>query len=909
MERETLFDRGGEMALRMAALDWAGTALGPPAQWPHSLRAVVRVMLTSRYAMWMAWGPSLTFFCNDAYLPTLGVKQEWALGSPANEVWAEIWPDIGPRIDRVLQTGEATRDEALRLILKRSGYSEETYHTFSYSPLADDAGRVSGMLCVVTEETERVIGERRLGALRDLAARLAASSGEAEVCRAISLSLAGASHDLPFAAVYLADADGAYRLAAQAGLPTMHGAFPEVVHTGDAPWPLDDVMRTGGSPRSIDDLASRWPDLPSGPWPEPPSRAVLLPIPQQGKARPAGVFIAAVNPFRPLDEAYGSFLGLVAGQISASLSNARAYEAERQRAEALAEIDRAKTTFFSNVSHEFRTPLTLMLGPLLDTITQRNGSLPPQVMEELTVVHRNGLRLLKLVNTLLDFSRIEAGRVQVSFEWTDLAGYTRDLASLFRSAIEKAGLTLEVDIPTIAMPALVDRDMWEKIVLNLISNAFKFTLRGGIRVSLREVRDAFVLMVQDTGCGISAEELPRVFDRFHRVAGTQGRTHEGTGIGLALVQELVKMHEGSVVAESEPGRGSTFYVTIPRRSEQAATPLPAGEAIPERSARSNAYVEEALRWLPDGEMPASESLDDATGIEESRPAGVARDVVLIADDNADMRDYLRRLLAKQYDVITAADGAEALCEAVRRRPALILSDVMMPKLDGFGLLQAVRAEPALSAVSILLLSARAGEEATLEGIRAGADDYLVKPFSARELLTRVEAQIQRKRFEAQLAAAERTLRSTLAAAQMAAWTWDPQTDDVSLSETAAEVFGLQPGQSIRTGSDGLSLLLPQDIARHQMIVGRAIEQNDAFTSEFRIVRPLDGKIAWLEQRGQVFRDASTGQSRVTGLVADVTQRKLAELALQASKERANFFVTLDDALRSITDPSEMSWEA
>jgi signal transduction histidine kinase len=239
-------------------------------------------------------------------------------------------------------------------------------------------------------------------------------------------------------------------------------------------------------------------------------------------------------------------------------------EVERRRGEALAEIDRAKTRFFANISHEFRTPLTLMLGPLEEMKRMSAGAVVPQPhYPQLDLVHRNGLRLLKLVNTLLDFSRIEAGRVQSLYEATNLAQLTAHLASEFRSAMEKAGLRLVVNAPPLAEPAYVDREMWEKIVLNLLSNAFKFTFEGTIEVSLRQENGHFQLAVTDTGTGIPADELPRLFERFHRVGGAKGRTHEGSGIGLALVQELTRLHGGSVTVESEYGKGSTFRVSIP----------------------------------------------------------------------------------------------------------------------------------------------------------------------------------------------------------------------------------------------------------------------------------------------------------------------------------------------------------
>ncbi len=930
-DSDTLFQAGGDMATRMAAKEWAGTPLGSPSSWPQSLRAIVRVMLTSRYAMWMAWGPDLTFFCNDAYLPTLGVKESWALGTTARKVWEEIWPDIGPRIAHVLATGEATWDEALLLFLERSGYSEETYHTFSYSPLWDDAGNISGMLCVVTEETKRVIGERRLAALRDFAAELSKSNSEAEVFSAAERCLAKAQHDFPFTAVYLCPTDGSTcQLAACSGTTAGSSLAPKTIDWGSEHegWPITRSFEKGGS-ILVEELETRFGGAPSGPWPKAPQRAIMLPLIQAGQGRPTGVFVAGLNPFLRFDEAYHSFTNLFVGQLTAGLSNARAYDAERKRAEALAEIDRTKTTFFSNVSHEFRTPLTLMLGPLLDTLAEQNGPLPPRVANELTVVHRNGLRLLKLVNTLLDFSRIEAGRVQASFVLTDLASFTAELASVFRSAVEKANLSLTINAPTLDVPTYVDRDMWEKVVLNLVSNAFKFTLVGGIMVSLSKDSRQVRLAVQDTGIGIPPEELPRLFERFHRVEGTKGRTHEGTGIGLALVQELVKIHGGTVSVESEVGRGSTFTVMIPVGKEHLPEECIGGEnALTSTAVDYNSFVEEAMRWLPDtdekdaGIKTAVSELDTESALLRGlgrKPVSSAdreyinetersaqRQRVVIADDNADMRDYLRRLLADRYDVVAVCDGREALLAARESVPVLILSDVMMPNLDGFGLLQAVRSDASLAAVPVVLLSARAGEEAILEGIRAGADEYLIKPFSARELVVRVEAQIQRKLFERQLAAAEQRLQAALAAAKMAVLEWDPATDTIATVGTVPDVFGISPRHPLSSRSSIFALVYPDDLDRYLLTVQAAAEAGESFQSDFRIVRPQDSRIAWLEERSYPVKDPFTGQTRMVSLVLDVTERKKAEIELKQSEDRARFIVRLDDALRTIIDADEVS---
>ncbi|MBA3553599.1 MAG: response regulator, partial [Gemmatimonadales bacterium] len=383
--------------------------------------------------------------------------------------------------------------------------------------------------------------------------------------------------------------------------------------------------------------------------------------------------------------------------------------------------------------------------------------------EELGLVHRNGLRLLRLVNTLLDFSRIEAGRVDAVYEPTDLAAYTADLASAFRSAAERAGLELVVDTPAIPEPVYVDREMWEKVVLNLLSNAFKHTFEGRVQVSLRPAGASVELEVRDTGVGIATEQLPHLFERFHRVPNARSRTHEGTGIGLALVRELVKLHGGEVRVWSAEGTGSAFTVAIPRGSRH----LPSDRVGVGRNHASTAlgatpFVAEMLRWLPDASH-ATLAEADAGGAELIETGGAR---ILLADDNADMRDYVARLLRERgWTVQTVADGRAALEMARQHAPDLVLSDVMMPGLDGFALLRELRAGQNTSTVPVVLLSARAGEESRVEGMDAGADDYLVKPFSARELLARVGAQLTLARLRREHAEREQALRSQAEALQ------------------------------------------------------------------------------------------------------------------------------------------------
>ncbi|HEY3588021.1 MAG TPA: GAF domain-containing sensor histidine kinase, partial [Myxococcaceae bacterium] len=550
--RATPFIGEGEMAARMRALDWTRTPLGDPSGWPEGLRATVRILLTSRYAMWMCWGPELTFFCNDTYLPTVGVRRDWVLGARSDAVWREIWPEIGPRIGTVLQTGQATWDEALMLFLERSGFTEETYHTFSYSPVFDDLGRVGGMLCVVTEETERILGERRLATLGSLAASTRGFRTAEDVCDRAARTLANDTNDVPFALIYLLDEGGRARLAGGAGLEP----HPSIAVPGfgpalpGAPWPLPSL---GPAPEpTVVDLRERTERVHAGPWPEALTHAAVLPLPVSGTDRLAGLLVIGLSTRALWNAGYRGFLALAAGQVASAIADARAFEAERKRLEELAELDRAKTTFFNNISHEFRTPLTLLLGPVEESLV---AGVPPSG-ETMDLIHRNALRLQRLVNSLLEFSRLEAGRADALFRPTDLAQLTRDLASSFRSAFQRAGLRFEVDAPPLPEPAHVDRDMWERVVLNLLSNALKFTLGGSVEVSLRLDGDSVLLQVRDTGSGIPADELPRLFQRFHRVQGTRARTHEGSGIGLALVNDIVRLHGGRISVESRPGEGS-----------------------------------------------------------------------------------------------------------------------------------------------------------------------------------------------------------------------------------------------------------------------------------------------------------------------------------------------------------------
>ncbi|WP_346621630.1 ATP-binding protein [Blastococcus montanus] len=699
-----LFAAGGEAGRIMACFDWAGTSVGPVETWPISLRVIVRQVLVSRFPMIVCWGPDLLQFYNDAYAPVIGAKHP-AIGKDIRLTQPETWAVLGPPIERAMTTLEASWMPGLLLPLQRAGYREETYFTVSHAPAFDDDGRVAGIHAVCTEVTGELVAARRQRLLRELAI-VGGQLGEPieGVLSAMCRTMVGDALDIPFAAVYLSTDDGRLHRAATAGCDA------DLLPAGDPGDLPGDLTRLGAA---------------GGPWGDPVTDAVVVPLSAGRDAVPLGHLVLGTSPNLALDDDYRSFHDLVAGQFAAAVVNIRAFESERERAASLAELDRAKTTFFSDVSHELRTPLTLLLGPIGDVLDDPAQPLPGDVREQLSVAMRNGQRLQRLVNDLLDFASIEAGRATPVRVPTDVATFTAELAGIFRSAAERAGLRLTVDCPPLGRPAFVDPRMWEKIVVNLLANAVKYTFVGRIDVALRAGEDGFLLTVTDTGVGIVAEELPHLFQRFHRVAGAAARTREGTGIGLALVQELAALHGGDVSVTSEPGRGSTFTVALPYGAADAAADGPA--VAPSEAARG-----EAASWEQDAARPA--------GPVPGPPGGAT---ILVVDDNADMRDYLARLLGPHWSVRTTANGEEALAAVAGSVPDLVLTDVMMPRIDGFELLRALRADPATRHVPVIMLTARAGQDASVEGLEAGADDYLAKPFRAAELLARVRVALER----------------------------------------------------------------------------------------------------------------------------------------------------------------------
>ncbi len=706
---------GGELGRLFAAFDWGSHPLGPPADWPGEFRAAVVTALTSRFPIVLWLGAQDLFEVhNDAYIPILGDKHPAALGRPGREVWWDIWEQIGPMLAGVIATGKATWSDDFMLPVTTGGQAQERYFTFSLSPLIGDGTDISGIFCAVTETTERVLSQRRLHLLNAVAAAVMDTRTIDEAVNAAVAVCTELPKALPFIATYIAD-PGAAEI-------TLRGAtasiLPLLPRTLGRLTDWDPRLRSRADTRVIDGVAAVIAGIEEALGADCPKQALVLPLGEKGSN--VGALVVGTNPRRPLDALYRGFCQLLADQLSSALASAVSHEQQRQRADALAELDAAKTAFLTNVSHEFRTPLTLLQGPLDDALSEaRPGSL---LTDRLSTARRNAGRLQRLVDSLLDFSRLEAGRATAELVCTDVGALTADIASSFTELCERAGLDLVLD----CHPVLADIDpaMWETIMSNLLSNAIKYTLDGSITVAVHGGSEDCRISIRDTGVGIAEADLEHLFERFFRADNARGRTAEGVGIGLPLVRGLVELQHGTVAIDSALDHGTTVTIRLPR--SVAGTPVDHAPA----ALLENPYLVEAGQWL----AGVSGSPADVTGDDR-------RELVLIADDNADMRAHLDRVLSAYWRTVLVADGESALNTTRDLRPDAVVTDVMMPRMDGFDFVAAVRADPELVDTPILMLSARAGVEAASDGYAGGADDYLAKPFRSQELIDRISARL------------------------------------------------------------------------------------------------------------------------------------------------------------------------
>jgi PAS domain S-box-containing protein len=886
-----------QMAEIIQNKNWLETPLGGMATWPSQLKTSVQIILDSRYPMFVWWGEHFINIYNDAYIPVLGNRHPKALGACAPDIWSDIWDVIGPQAHIVFQEGHSTWNEDLPLFMRRHGFLEETFFTFSYSPIKNDEGHILGLFCACTEETSQVLKGRRLHTLRRMSAVTEEADSVGEVCRLSAEILIDNDVDIPFSLIYLWDREErSLCLAAQSGFQSDSLLTPpRLAMDGDTfypqPWwPLS--------------LSPKWEEtvfpidmeqhLPGGPWPEPPNQGMVLPLESWETQRQSGYLIVGISARLAFDDRYREFLNLLAKGISGAINHAQVRTEERKRIETLAELNRAKTEFFSNVSHEFRTPLTLILGSLEEAMQTTTFTTAPGV----DVAHRNAGRMLKLVNTLLDFSSLEAGRMQAVFEPVDFCELTIDLASSFESAMKNAGLEFIVSCSMLSQPVYVDRTCWEKIMLNLLSNALKFTLQGRVSVEVSPHAQSVDVRIEDSGVGMSQETLSHVFDRFFRAKEAQGRTFEGTGIGLALVKELVEIHGGKIHVESELGKGSVFTVTVPFGFHH----LPPDQVChtstqPKDERLAKSFILESQQWVRGTDHePANQIIlqDEEVSLQEMDHP---RSTILLVEDNRDMRNYLTRLLSADYEVVSVCDGQEALERIHTVRPHLILSDIMMPRIDGNELLTRLRSNQDFQSTPFIFLSARAGQEAEVDGLLTGADDYLVKPFSGKELLARVKNTLALATMRRAAIEYESRFQHLAHHPEIMTWITDADGTCVFLSQTWYALTGQTEATGL--GEGWLSAVHPHDRLSTEQAFYEANRKRQSVRLEYRLCSGHGEYHQVLDSASPRFA-ADGSYLGYVGLVLDLSYQKVIEEQHRESEER---FRTLANTI------SQFAWMA
>ncbi len=740
----------------MRAFDWAGTPLGSPDTWPENLRIALGICLTSCFPMHVWWGPELTLFYNDAYISFLGkAKHPAVLGRSGREAWSELWDTLGPMIESVLRTGVASGSEDILMFFDRELPREEVYVTFSFSPVLGAGGEVDGLFCACTESTEKLVGNRRLEMLSRLGLPSTESRTPADACKAMAEVLRENPLDVPFAAIYLVDeAVGEARLAASVGLSDGAGRLPETVSPDEeragASWPIASVLRTRRAAPTLE-LASLGLELPSGPWPEPASQAVVLPVRAAAHASLAAVLIAGVSPRRPFDAAYQAFFELVAGHIGTALVDARAYEEERRRAEALKDgtddylvkpfsarellarvethlelgrlrnarrkdaklllaaeqqaravaeqTSRMKDEFLARVSHELATPVAAM-RMWLEVVKDEPAT--PGFERALAGLRHCVHAQSKMVADLLDTARALTGRFPAVLEPSEPAPIVEAAVAAIRPFSEQKGVALELSLGETPL-VNADAERLRQVLSNLLSNAVKFTPAGGrVTVRLEPEGGGLAIVVQDTGHGFAPEFRRLLFTPFRQEQEGTTRTSSGLGLGLAIARQLVELHGGRISGESEGrGRGATFTVWLPGIAEEDAT----GEPL----------------WGERGDR---------------RIEGLR---VLLVEDDEQTRVSVASVLEQHGAKVETAESAARALTALRRGAFdVMLCDIAMPEEDGYSLIRKVRALDAPAArLPAAAFTAHMRVEDVRHALNAGFQLHIPKSTEPAQLVAHV----------------------------------------------------------------------------------------------------------------------------------------------------------------------------
>ncbi|BGP19572.1 hypothetical protein JCM10213v2_007667 [Rhodosporidiobolus nylandii] len=970
------------------SVDWGQTSLGDIHSWSPELRSQVMLMLASPFheSLWM--GPENVLLYNDAYATILGDRHPLAMGRAGALGWSEVWDQLGPLAAEVMQ-GKTVSFSDHCICHIRHGSLEETYHSWAYICLRSAEGKIIGYTNPSFETTARVIAERRLNTLRELTTLTSLARTTSDFCSKALRALATNALDLPFSILYTIESadnergrrtkgstesssskrpgpgtataatntrdDGLARmlmaLQGTVGVPAGHSSAPAEVEvrvdlkkneaepassassassvTGthstneenatSTVWPFIEAL-TSRRPVFISDVGARADGFHQRGWPDPTTRAVCIPIMTEGSMIPKAMLVVGLNSRRPWNEVYATFLNLISRSLSTGLLGIEVAEEAARKSQAT-----ARQRFFANLSHELRTPLTLILGPLEDVLTSQMAD---EDRDRLTVVTRNAHRLLNMVNTLLDFSRLESGKMEASFRPTQLGPRVADLASLFRVAIERGGIEFRVEVANDdyadADPFYLSSEMLEKLVFNLLGNAFKYTISGTISVQVSFTRNEGIIAIQDTGVGIEENELDAIFDRFHRI-NSAARSFEGSGIGLSLVLELVKTLGGTIEVRSEVDKGSTFTVKLPRGTQHlppdAVDDEPYEELEHPRPAHSLSIVNDAAAWRVEAEQERAVVSTSNAIRRASDPDPVApnvfhldkeRTTVMVVDDNRSMRQFVAGVLSRRFSVVDAPDGQQALELILANPPSLILSDIAMPRMSGKELLRAVRSnpDPSISTIPFIFLSAQAGADSRVEALVGGAEDILSKPFQAQELLARVSTHLQ-------LGAMRKELDRKV----------QERTAELSeLSEQYEALTLLSPVAVFKCARDGEMLYVnPHTITGHPVDAPHTEWRNDIDPPDLPRVEKLwaEAISEWSPTKPAMsfeyrYRNGIFAQLSIRsypggfiGSVTDVTHRKEIEAhhiresehrAIEAEEQRRNTEIYLDASSHEIRNP-------
>ncbi|CAG8443530.1 7086_t:CDS:10, partial [Scutellospora calospora] len=741
--------------------DWSSTLLGPMDSWDPVIKNVVNLCLNSGFPTCLFIdSPHWTEIYNEAWIPRLKVRHPFAFGKQLDQAWPELYDLFFARLENIKITGKGQSyiDE---YELQRDGYKEAAYAKYTFSPIFKSDGTVCVIMCVLQETTQKFLSIRRLKTLSEFGCRISEIKSLESACRIVTKILSN-SVDIPYALIYFVnhksntaepliarliartfDEDGKKEGQNFDYLPDS----PEIIYLAKEAnkdydtyveikradttysflkcdtWPINLVIKEGKHVKVL--LKDE-------------SQAFLISTKislSEGQALSV-ILIYGINRFRALDEQYIEFLHSVTENVNTYLLHGVKIDEEKKRSKVLADLNYQKVVFFQGISHELKTPLTLMLSPLDDVINVYTQD--ASIMPYLQTIRRNAHRLLKLINSLLQFSNMEADKFEAHYREMNIVEFTQELALDFKIIAKKLGLDFNIEIPhpeefnqIMGDKIYLDHDIYETIIFNLYfgfkgSNALKYTWNGSITIRLyfdhKDNKKMVVLEVSDTGVGIPETSLPHIFQRFYRVESQGSRSHEGTGIGLALVKELITRQGGDITVSSKVNHGTTFKCWFPIRYEN----LPPNQIYfnkvenpinrdQELYTNRQLYLEESSQWINN---------------------------ILVVDDNNDMRDHLADLL-KEFIVHRARDGKDALrvLKQLNKLPDLILN-VMMPNMNGYELLDVLRSNETTQLIPIILLSAKASENSKVTGLGKGADDYLVKPFSARELITRIRSNIK-----------------------------------------------------------------------------------------------------------------------------------------------------------------------